>query len=118
MFKGQLLDREQTVAFYQMKSDDSILAIPGQCGVRATKHWIAITWDRDAFSDSVNSLINSKVMGELLRLKDLRATRADTRRRSRRRLANGEDTPRGRALPSVLPAEAASVSEEPLPVCW
>jgi hypothetical protein len=119
LFKGQLLNEGNTIDFYKLKSNDSIVAIPAHSDPCITQRWIAITRDCDAFSNAINVLVNPGARREFLRLRDLRSARIEGRRRTFR-------TMRSEKIGAVISRDAMAMvvdkadlmSEDPLPICW
>jgi hypothetical protein len=124
VFKGQLLNERNTIDFYNLKSNDSIVAIPGKADRFITEHWITVTKDSDTFSDSVKMIVNRESRDEYLRLRDLRAMRAEMRPRTFRRIGHQKVGIRARVatesqiVATVVCPESSNLSENPLPVCW
>jgi hypothetical protein len=124
VFHGQLLNGKRTFDFYQLRSNDSIVAIPAKADPKITEPWITITRDDDTFSDSIRMLVNPKAKSESMRLRDLRATRLENRPRVFRKFCHEglklrpESEARSPDSQIVIPKEAKDISNESLPICW
>jgi hypothetical protein len=124
IFKGQLLNERNTIEFYRLKSNDSIVAIPGHSDPCLAQRWITITRDCDAFSDSIKLLINPGARRELLRLLDMRTARIERPRRTFGRIvaekvcADRSVAGISRDTMNVVTDKADMISADPLPVCW
>jgi hypothetical protein len=118
IFNGILLSDENTVEFYQLHTNDSLVAIPSASDPPITNHWMMTTRDADAFADSVNGILNPDLRKEMARLRDRAMIRCELRRRAFRRLI-GQKTLRWQCIPSTypttIPDPPSELSNSPLP---
>ncbi len=69
IYNGQMLNENHTMKFYNLKSHDSIVALPACSDLNTAKTtWIRLTRDNESFSESVNTSISKRNRGEYARL--------------------------------------------------
>jgi hypothetical protein len=122
IYKGIILQDEQTIDFYRLNSNDIVVAVPESPNSANMKRWISITEDSELLSDSLNLMLNVECHRESLRLRDLVSMRQERRRKfwpkMERRIRDFPDEPVGLIHPTVVPGRASELCESPLPICW
>jgi hypothetical protein len=124
IYRGQLLDENQTFAFYGMKSKDSMVALPANRSEVMTERWATITRDSETFYDMIQSLMEAPSRSETLRIQDLRAMRLESRPRQYRRFLTSFAPSIDLAVApmkseaTVIPKPPEDVSTEALPDPW
>jgi hypothetical protein len=123
IFNGALLSDEQTLGFYRLQSNDSLVAIPRSSAPDAARRWVTLTRDLDSFADSLDTVLNPRLRRESMRLRDRVAWRAELRphfhRRMQRQMRATEPRPPACAgAPTAVPERPAELATGALPVCW
>jgi hypothetical protein len=122
VFNGQVLSPDQTVGFYGIQPNDSVVVIPIEPGQKEIARWVRITRDSEAFDDAVRSLANRVSRTESFRLNDLYAFRLEAHPRMFRRICRAWRCPEASTqvgkFPTQVPLGSPMLSEQPLPICW
>lgn len=120
---GMELNGERTFASYGIRTGDAIVAIPDENKAKSLTiaQWLSVTSDSERFNEHVSLLLNPNTYAEVVRLRDLRATRMESRMRSfRSTCVPPPPTDQCEVLKDVLvdytPSLAPQIS--PMPVCW
>jgi hypothetical protein len=124
IYNGELLQNNRTVASYGMHSCESIVAIAAEDLSCPSRQWTVITRDSDSFNDMIRAVMNNEARGEIMRIRDLRAIRQETRPRTYRRWLrsfNGSSVEAKSPDPqggTVVPVSPKTLCEDPLPSAW
>jgi hypothetical protein len=121
MHKGQIMNNESTLAFYEMQPNDVILALPKKASADLA---LRVARMGDSMESIAANLTNERSRREYCRLRDLACQRLDSRPRAARKhltkaVRTATDWGRGPIRQSsMIPDPPLDVSTEPLPVPW
>jgi hypothetical protein len=121
IFRGQLLNPHETLSFYNIRDNDSLVLISQAAPSAFSKEkWMSATRESDEFDVSVRTAMNRDCRTELLRLRDLQLLRMECRPRTFRKVSNSVKQMH-RCLhdghKTVLPGEP-TMRCDPLPFFW
>jgi hypothetical protein len=124
IFNGTLHSDDQTVEFYRLHENDSLVAVPQWATPDATNRWMKITQDSDSFTDSVHQLLNPGLLAQGLKLRDQAMLKGEMRPRALRKFMQSaiqtleSGPPTFPTFPTIIPDQPSQPSETPLPVPW
>jgi hypothetical protein len=124
MYRGQVLQNENTIGFYGVQTDDLIVALPRNAPPDITQRWMRVAVDNEAFEDRLKLATNPQAKAEQLRLRDLIIMKQELKRRADRnaiaRMVWLTDafTPATPPTPTIIPEPAVEISTEPLPMLF
>jgi hypothetical protein len=121
IFKGEVLNENQTFSFYDIQSKDTVVALPKRRSGEVTQ-WTRITRHYDDFQESMRSATNFKTENEGARLRDLFWRRREMRPGRCRRMFYNLEAMDNQVMmpkcPTVIPPTPTTLSETPLAVWW
>jgi hypothetical protein len=124
IFNGQILSDTQTIHFYGIQPNDSLVVLLSGPRPAEVSRWLQITHDLDTFTNFVQSMMSPSSRMEFLRLQDLRGIKRESRPRCLTKLCYQEMflqsacSSRAGIFPMEIPPHTTAVSDTPLPVCW
>jgi hypothetical protein len=116
IFKGEILNQNKIFSFYNIQSEDVIVALPKRRSDEVTR-WTQITQNYDEFQESMGSAMGR----ETARLRDLSWIRRERGVRFTKRMLNYEvkdNRVMMSEFPTVIPPPPTKMSDTPLPVWW
>jgi hypothetical protein len=123
IFKGQLLSKANTFAFYGMVSKSAIVCMDERVPGDLKNNWMKVTRD-DGFLARVQYIMDTDYRREVLKHLDVSIKKMELKPKLYRRgirsflersRNGGLDIP---SCTAIIPEPAENVSEEPLPFIW